>query len=91
MLCDEGVGKFSQESVISWGRRSRLRIFELAYDLLAQLQLYVIDQLVVLAESVQQFLLVQILFVHYRIFILTPHPTSKHFFVALTAAIILLV
>lgn len=61
----ESVADLLDEGGIGFGLGSGFGAFELVYYLFAELKLDVVDQLVVLAEGVQQLFFVEVLFVHF--------------------------
>lgn len=63
----EGVADLLDEGGIGLRLGSGFCVFELVDYLFAELELDVVDELVVLAEGVEQLLLVEVLFVHFQL------------------------
>lgn len=67
VLCYESVANLLDKGGIGIGLGDGFGVFELVDYLFPELELDVVDQLVVLAEGVEQLFFVEVLFVHFFI------------------------
>ena len=69
VLCKESVAQLREQRLFDVLIDSQLIIFELADDFLPQLKLHIVYQVAILAKSVEQLLLIEVLFVHPLLYI----------------------